>query len=378
VGTPPAAVAGEFIDRSRWRYRLRFGAVATQKNGFEVGIRLGSGDIDAYPASGIDPISNNQSLQNNASKKGIFIDLAYAKWTAINNADVLASFTIGKMENPFVFSDLVFDNDYTPEGAAVQATFFLSDAQALKFNGGAFVLDEIGGSSNDPYMGGAQLRLDSTWSQKIATSVGASILSVANGNNLGNAGVPNINRGNSRLAGAGALFYDYYPLVGDASLTYTLPHFPMFTGPFPIKIGGEYMYNLGAEDAPDNDAFSIGVMFGRSGRKGTWDLSYNYKWLGSDAWWEELVDSDTGAFWGPEPNPAQAGASQFNNSGIAGGAIGYFAGTNIRGHVARFAYSPLDSLTLSLKGFFTELINAFPDNADSEMIRVQADAVWKF
>jgi hypothetical protein len=31
------------------------------------------------------------------------------------------------MENPFVFSDMVFDADYTPEGAGVQVAYTFND-----------------------------------------------------------------------------------------------------------------------------------------------------------------------------------------------------------------------------------------------------------
>ena len=51
------------------------------------------------------------------------------------------------MENPFVFSDLVFDPDYMPEGLAQQFGYAFSDKQSLKFMLGEFVLDEIGASS---------------------------------------------------------------------------------------------------------------------------------------------------------------------------------------------------------------------------------------
>ena len=63
-------------DRHRFRYRVRPGIVATLKDNFEVGFRLTSSE----PAAnfGGDPISGNTSFQDNASKKFVYIDLAYA------------------------------------------------------------------------------------------------------------------------------------------------------------------------------------------------------------------------------------------------------------------------------------------------------------
>ena len=109
-----------FEDRHRWRYRLRYGVTIDMLDNFEVGFRLGSGDVAGLSSSvtGVDPISQNQSFQNNGAKKGIFIDLAYFSWTPLRGPEWSASTTFGKMENPFVFSDAIFDRDYTPEGLA--------------------------------------------------------------------------------------------------------------------------------------------------------------------------------------------------------------------------------------------------------------------
>src|SRR5688500_17399999 len=147
-----------FVDRHRFRYRIRPGIVATIKDNFEVGFRLTSSE--AQGSFGGDPISGNTTFQDNASKKFAYIDLAYAKWTAFHTPLWSGTFTIGKMENPFVFSDMVFDGDYTPEGAAQQFSFNIAETHSLKLNFGEFWIDEISTSSRDPYMFGAQLRLE--------------------------------------------------------------------------------------------------------------------------------------------------------------------------------------------------------------------------
>ena len=125
------------------------------------------------------------------------------------------------------------------------------------------------------------------------------------------------------------------------------------------------MINPAAPSAADNNAYSVGVQFGKSGKKKTWDISYTYKWLGANSWWEELVDSDFGAYY----------AGTQANSGLG---AGYGAGTNVKGHIVRFAYSPADSVTLSVKWFRTDLIVPVPATSRSMMDRVQVDAQWKF
>jgi hypothetical protein len=356
-----------FTERHRLRYRMRFGVAATLLDDFEAGFRLTSSETGKGGENNEgDPISGNTTFQNNASKKLIYIDQAYGKWSPLKGPDLSGTFTLGKMENPFVFSDLVFDGDYTPEGMAAQLGYRFNDKHGVKLNSGFFVLDELSGSTEDPYLLGVQARWDANWSARFNTTLGASYLTIGNDHSLSNSAVANVNRGNTRDAD-GALVNNYRPWVVDAAATYTLASFPMYKGPFPIKVAGDYMVNDGASSSSDNYGYSVGIQFGKSGRKGTWDLSYAWKWLGADAWWEELVDSDFGGFYAANNSPANSGKG-----------VDYGTGTNVKGHIVRFAYSPSDAFTLSVKWLLTELINEYPEGPDSEMNRLQVDAMWRF
>lgn len=366
-------------DRSRFRYRLRVGTTVQMKEGFELGFRLTSAEPNTF---GGDPISGNASYQDNGSKKFVYIDLAYGKWTPISKGPFMLSTTLGKMENPFVFSDIVFDPDYTPEGIALQSAYALNENHALKLNGGGFMLDEINqGSqaSEDPYVVGVQLRYDAKWTPELATTVGAAWLALFHEQNLGNGAVPNINVGNTRYAAAsgphaaGDLVANFAPFVFDASVTYTLDKFPLYPGPMPVKVGGEYMVNTGADQ--DNQGYWVGFGIGKSGKKGTWEASYRFKRLESDAWYEEFVDSDTGAY----RQVALAGSGQ---------AAGYRPGTGLQGHVAKLAYSLSDAFTLGVTYYHYELIDTprvtgtfngrTVSTKESGAHRVQLDAIWKF
>jgi polyhydroxyalkanoate synthesis regulator phasin len=355
------------VDRTRFRYRLRVGAVATLFDRFEAGLRLTSSE--AAGGFGGDPISGNTTFQDNGSKKFVYIDLAYGRWYAFTNASYLASLTVGKMENPFVLSDMVFDGDYTPEGAGFNFTYNPSLDHALKLNIGGFVLDEIGGQSEDPYMVGAQLRWDATWkfneahAPKIQSSIGLGALAIMQENVLTNGAVPNINRGNTRLGGAGVLAYHYNPIVADASFTYTLDKAPLYNGTFPIRVAGDFIYNTAAPT--DNEGFSFGPTFGKAGKRGNWEFSYRWKYLSADAWYEEVVDSDFGAFY----QVAQP------NSGLG---TGYGAGTNVKGHIFKLSYSPFNSIILSATWFKTRQVEEPAGGGDTDMNRLQIDALWKF
>jgi hypothetical protein len=361
------------VDRHRFRYRMRFGMTAALTDNFEAGLRLTSSEA-ATGGSGGDPISGNSTFQDNGSKKLVYIDLAYAKWTPLRSAEWQGAVTIGKMENPFVFSDMVFDGDYTPEGLGLQLGYTVNEAHSLKLNGGAFALDELGSQSEDPYLYGGQVRLESAWNKHWSSSFGVGWLAIENEQALANtvggtAPVPNQNRGNTRgpstdgSVGAlvDALVYDFHPVVADAAVTFTLEEFWHYKAPFPIRLGGDFIHNPNA--GTENNAWSAGLTFGKAGKKGLWEVSYRYKYLEADAWYEELTDSDFGAFYQTAP---------------VGGGTGYGPGTNVKGHVLKAAYSPYNALTLGVTAFFTELINPNPAGSESSTTRIQVDAVLKF
>ena len=368
-------------DRAGFRFRLRTGMTATLKDSFEVGFRLASGEPSG--AFGGDPNSSNVTFQDNASKKFVWIDLAYGKWTPINTGPWLVSGTIGKMENPFV-ADMAFDMDYTPEGAAIQGAYAINESHSLKWNGAVFMTDEINqGSqaSDDPMLFGVQLRYEAKWTSELATSLGLAWYTLKDAENLGNLAVPNNRVGNTRYGKsvpgsvtrlAGSLVNDYYPVVADAAVTYTLKSFPGYAGKFPIRVAGEYIENPGADR--QNNAYWAGVFFGKASKKGTWEASYRFKRLEADALYEEFVDSDFSAYYEAIPGGSVASS---------GSAPGQRAGTGIQGHIFRAGYAPSDSFQLGMTYLLSELINpAFvgtpSKRAESGAHRLQVDATWKF
>ena len=381
------------IDRTRLRYRLRFGVAVNMLDNLEAGLRLGSGD------SAGNPLSNNTTMENNATKKPIWLDAAYGKWTMLNSGGRLLAATVGKMDNPFAFTPMVFDPDLTPEGAALNGSYTFNDKQAIVFAGGAFVLDELGAfgkspgsagasSSQDPFMYGGQITWNAKWTEKWATSVGLGAFAIVSPGQLSDANVARNNQGNTRTvqtiyypaspnypAGSATittLAYNYTPLIADASVTYTAASFPFYTGAFPIKFAAEFMNNPGAPR--NNNGFWVGVTLGKSGTKKTWDLSYRYEYLEADAWYDQLVDDDNGAFY------ATSAYSSYT------GSAGWYGGTNMKGHLIKLNYSVTDSFTLGITCYINDLITLPPQNANSGFvvdpksgaIHFMADLMWKF
>jgi hypothetical protein len=355
-----------FVERHRFRYRLRFGVLATLKDDFDIGFRLASGDpVSGFSNNAGNPLSGSTTLQDNATRKFLYLDLAYARWNFVHSAEMAGSVTFGKMDQPFVFSHVVFDPDYNPEGLAANLAYHLSDQHTVKGTIGGFVLDELSASSHDPYLLGAQLRLDSKWTPKISTSLGFAALGIVRDESLNNSNVPNVNRGNTRDA-TGAPEADFEPIVVDASVTYMLDSFPLYAGPFPIKVGAEYMYNPGADDR--NQAFGPGINFGKTGKKGQWEFSYQYRYIGGDSWYEELPDDDFGAFY----------QVQQANAGFTSPGAGFGGGTNLRGHVGKLYYSVTDSLLIGATYYRGDLITSSPAGASSIATHLLADLIWKF
>ena len=367
-----------FTERDRYRFRLRAGIIVSMLDNLEVGFSLTTGD----PASANNfnnagnPLSNNTTAQDNGTKKNVYIDTAYGKWTALNNDGWLLSATFGKMYNPLQFTPMVFDSDWTPEGAALQGGYTFNDQHTLLVNGAALVEDQgVGGTDKGsvqaPALFAGQAIWNANWTQKFGTSLGLGGYILANSQNLTTTAVPYINQGNSRTAG-GVLINGYTPIIADASATYKLDSFPLYPGAFPIKVAGEYINNVDANSGNNNNqAVWGGITFGKSGTKHTWDLSYRYEYLEADATYDQLVDDDNGAYYQHAPN---------------GGAAGWYGGTNVKGHLIKANYSITDSLTLSFTCFLNELISpslntpagANHGEPNNSATHLMADLMWKF
>src|SRR5205823_4153421 len=125
-------------------------------------------------------------LNSLETRKFLWIDAAYARWSAIKNDTFTLTGTIGKMDNPFQLSNMLYDYDIDPEGAALQWVYNINDKHTLRGTAAFFVLDEINqdltvgtapattkiNGSHDPYLYGAQAILESKWTKEFDTALG--------------------------------------------------------------------------------------------------------------------------------------------------------------------------------------------------------------
>lgn len=344
-------------DNIRLRYRLRAGLIVNMKDNLSVNFRLGT--ADAPGTLGGNPLSNNSTLQGNGTKKFIYVDAAYGKWTPVNDGTWMLSGMIGKMDQPFQETPMVFDPDYTPEGGAIQTSYKLNDWNTFALTGAGFVLAYSGSSAqNMAFLYGAQAMWNANWTDRISTMLGVAAYDIVNRDMLTTASAGAGNKGNTVNA-AGDPVYSMNPIVVDASVTYKLDSFLLYPGKFPIKLFAEYMNNPGAPGSgpgrpSGNQGYYGGIMFGQAAKKGTWDLAYRYEAVDANAWWSQIVDDDNAVY-----------------------TAGFSGGTNIRGHKFSADYALTDSLLFS----FTCYINSQIGNTagtPADAIHAMADLMWKF
>jgi len=110
-------------DRERFRSRVRVGLNANIGDGFSIGIRGATGENDS-------PVTENQTLGNannaqggNFQKYSIWLDRAFLKWEVGGLPERDLTITIGRMDNPFFFTSLIWAYDLGFDGVAVSGRY---------------------------------------------------------------------------------------------------------------------------------------------------------------------------------------------------------------------------------------------------------------
>lgn len=346
-----------YNDRFRPRYRLRLGAIANLAYDMDIEFRIASGE------AGLNPLTSGYTtFSDNAAKKQIWIDRAYLQWRALKQGWFNGTFYIGKMVNPFNWSQMIFDADYTPEGAAAVFTAKLTDIHRINFIGAIFMLDEIALSSHDPYMGAAQVAWQGNWTSNLLSEVKVAVFGISNKEQLDNTNVPNINVGNSRKD-SGQLLYNFNPIVIGSSLTYFLNGGRIYPGKMPITVEGEYVNNPAAESK--NSGWTAALILGKTAKKGTWAFEYRIYWMEPDAWYEEFMYDDSISYY-----PAT-----FKGYGRGPGVYG---GTNQRGHYLGFSYAITDYLSMAVRLIINRPLYLPVSYDKDNAYHFQADAMLRF
>jgi hypothetical protein len=261
--------------RGRGRIRLRLGAESQLADSLSTGFGLATGSGD--------PRSTNQTFQDTFSKKQINIDYAYLSYRPFKWLSVIG----GKFENPLWRpTDLLWDSDITPEGAAVKIDYPLSSSFNTFFNGGYFILDEYA-NDQDPQMftlqGGFKWNItpDIDWKLGGAYYVFNHVRDV----NLDHSSATNTKNRNNRLK------YHYNAPAVSTEIGFNnifgqkiIPR---------VALLGEYINNPDPDHA--NTGYIAGIAFGhpKLSKFGAWNVEYTYRRLGTDAWIDAFPDSDS-------------------------------------------------------------------------------------
>ena len=125
-------------DRERIRLRARIGAGVDLGNNFTAGIRIGTGQDN-------NPVTENQTigLANNGqggnfSKYAIWLDRAFISYDVWGEPDKDITFTVGRFDNPFFSTPLIWSNDIGFDGGVVKAKYEVTPGVTPFVTGGFF------------------------------------------------------------------------------------------------------------------------------------------------------------------------------------------------------------------------------------------------
>jgi hypothetical protein len=263
------------LERSRWRIRLRLGAVTKINDMWEVGLGVATG--------GSDPRSTNWTL-NEFESIDMKFDYAYAKFTPAKWVSIEG----GQIKRPiFIARDLMWDTDIRPDGFAAKMKWGVAPNTKLFVTPAVFILDEKrereSGTQEMPIMGVLQAGVDWKFMGKHRLQVAGSgyLNSNIEGWSSGNSG------GYNTLDEDGNLIYDYNAFALDADVRFmdVLSAIPF------IRLFGQYVVS----DADSkNTGWLGGFRFGHPTiwERWKWQIRYNYRSLERDAWLDFLPDSD--------------------------------------------------------------------------------------
>ena len=364
-------------DRSRMRGRLRLGGVWTNKaESWEVGVGLASGNDTAGRSTNQD--WGVSAAGNPFDHTNVFFDYYYAKNTMMLDKTPL-SLTIGQQKSSFVNTIMNWDSDLRPLGFTLQygdpfgkeysGPFATAGLYMIRYLSGGGT--NVGNASDPNYI---QKVDDNVWQTALQAGYaqkGDNVSWLAAGGfqyinnayrNLGATIGPNSANPNNAVGKADTGYqYQIADLYGEVKTT---------AMGIDLKPYAHAAYNLGARGDKTQALSQAGLagkmspnqenlawMIGVDGKRGKWNLGYGYAYIGADAVFGPLRDSDFGETAGLQD-------------------------TDIQGHIIRLSYDVKKNLNVGATLFILQRINggdavARDGQADSTNL-VQVDAVYKF
>ncbi|HMB58293.1 MAG TPA: putative porin, partial [Xanthomonadales bacterium] len=287
-------------DRNRSRVRARAAILGAVSDDLEVGLGLASG--------GDDPVSTNQTLGGGGSTKDLRLDLAYFKWSGMENTSIVG----GKFKN-FLHkpggNGMLWDGDWNPEGVGVA---WASNGRFMNLMG---TWEESDSNKTTEFSWSIQGGFSTEISEGLTLTAGLGYYQFGTQGKGVFYGDDDDFFGNSFDPMALTYLYDYNELELFAELDFSL-------GGRPANIFLDYVQN---QDAPSLDTgYALGLSYGAAKSAGDWQFSYTWQDLEEDAAFGLVSDSDFGG-----------------------------GGTGVRGHILKGGYT----LAKNWKANVTYLIN---------------------
>ena len=343
-------------DRERYRLRARLGMLARVSDDWSAGIRLSTGNST-------DRVSTNQNLGQDFNKYTLMVDRAYIKYEPVE----WASATGGRIPNPWLSTDLMWDEDLNFEGFAASFKPLIGNGAFKPFlTVGAFPLKE----ENQPrtkgrWLNGVQAGAKWEMASNTRLNFGAAWYDFAKmeGRPDGDPGlgpVPDLGqyeyssnlrqKGNTlfltdfnRTDGVTAQYWGLASKFRPVNLTASLDlaHFD----PVHVVLTGDYIKNIAFDRAEISRRtggvnltdgkdygylYKIAVGMPKLEKRHDWQVSFAYRYLGSDATVDAFTDSDFG-----------------------------LGGTNLKGYTLKMDYGIDQNASLGLRWMSAESIDSF-------------------
>ncbi|MBS0514481.1 MAG: putative porin [Proteobacteria bacterium] len=248
-------------DRHSGQVRGRLGITYAVNDVVSVGTRIVTGDYN-------DPNSVDVQLSNFDNKFQTSLDLAYAKLDYGST-----QFYGGKIPQPFVRTELVWDGDVTPQGISANYKLPLADGSAFKANALYFVIDEQA-AGPDSTMAGAQFVYESPTLGPWKFDTAAAYYHYSLGSTAG-ADAGDFRTNLRKPNGSYLSQFHLGDLIVGAS-------YSGFGERWPLRIVGDYVHNFGAATDADT-GYGLDVLLGRASKVGDWRVGYGYAVAETDA-----------------------------------------------------------------------------------------------
>lgn len=342
-------------DRERFRLRARLGMLARLSDDWSAGIRLATGNST-------DRVSTNQTMGQDFNKYQLLVDRVYVKYDPAEWLSVSG----GRIANPWLSTDLVWDEDLNFEGFAATLKTNLAAGDFQPFlTVGAFPLREDGPpSKTSRWLRGVQVGAKWQLASNTRLNFGAAFYDFDNlagrpesdstylsgdgsygqyeyGANLRQKG-NTLFRTNAPLAGADASIWGLASKFRPVNLTASLDlaHFDpvhvVLTADFVKNTAfdrGEILRRTGLTLTDGKDygfLYKVVVGMPKLAQRHDWQASFAYRYLGSEATVDAFTDSDFG-----------------------------LGGTNLKGYQLGMNYAVDPNAWLSLRWMSAESINSF-------------------